>query len=118
MNKKLLEYIRKYYAWDIPGKASAMQLFRAAYFPLNEKWPDFEEIRRLQNTYSSEELSARYFEWEEKFESLAQAFYDENRNTKKFNFCPACNEIARSPTFERCDSCDSTWTLGDIDGNE
>lgn len=111
MNTKVLKYIRKYYSDEIPGKAEAMQVYRAAYWPLNENWPDLEEVRKLKDKYTSDELIDLYTKWEKGFEDLAQVFYGKFKNTDKFNFCARCKEIARSPTFERCEECGNTWSI-------
>jgi len=117
MNTKIIEYIRKYYSWEIPGKTEAMQVFRAAYWPLNEKWPDLEVVAELKNKFSTDELIHKYSLWKDGFNSLAQTFYEEFKDTDKFNFCPSCGQIARSPTFERCEDCGCTWSLGSDDKN-
>jgi hypothetical protein len=92
-----------------------MQFFRAAYWPLNDKWPDLDVVAELKKNYSSDQLVQKYELWEGDFESLAQAFHAEFKDTEKFNFCPSCGEVARSPTFERCEECGCTWTLNSND---
>jgi len=111
MNAKLINYIRKYHSWELSGKVEAMQCYRAAYLDLNKNWPDYEHVKKLKDTYSREELICRHEDWERRFPMIALDFYNEHIDRGKFNLCPKCGEVARSPTFERCECCDSTWVV-------
>lgn len=111
MNVKIINYIRKYHSWELSGKAEAMQIFRAAYWSLNEAWPDLDEVVELKGKYTAEELIEKYKEWEENFSALAWEFYERYKDSGKFNLCSECGEIARSPTFERCELCGNTWKV-------
>lgn len=108
MDKRTLDYIRKYHSFELPGKKKAMQLYRAAFFPLNRAWPDVSEVERLKDAYTQNELSEMYSEWERSFPQLAEEFFEKNRNSGKFNICPKCSEIALSPGFKRCEACGET----------
>lgn len=109
MDERLLKYIRKYHDWEIPGKKEAMLYYCAAYLPLNENWPEFDKVKELKENFTSEELIEKYLSWENKFESLAEDFFNKYKDQGKFNLCSACGSAARSPTFQRCEVCGHTW---------
>ena len=109
LDDKLLKYLRKNFVWEVPGRAEAMQYFRAAEFLENDRWPDAEIISFLKHRFSKEELQKKYREWDDNFESNVEIEMKKYPDKFPINRCPKCKEITYTPKSERCGACGHTW---------
>lgn len=109
MDEAKIEYVWKNYSHLIDKETNYLKLMRAALFPLNESWPDADEVQLLKQQYSIAQLTEKFQAIEESRELHVSSVCDKYSNEIRFNYCSNCGSLAIAPSSERCIKCGYTW---------
>ncbi len=110
MDQDHCEYIWNNFRHLIEPSTHYSKYLRAALFPVNENWPDANEIRELQARYSKDFLNGKHQEIESnKVSKIIKSLYESIKEEIYFNYCPSCGALAVSPKSEKCLECNHEW---------
>ncbi len=109
MDQEHYDYIWKNFRLLLEPSTGYTKYMRAALFPVNESWPDAEEVRVLKAQHSTEFLTEKFQEIERGKNQYIDAIFEQIRDQIYFNYCPGCRSLAISPKSERCVKCKHEW---------